>query len=500
MTTSIESAHARFMQLTEALKTDALPPPEVLQQYCDLAAAAERLDTARQTLFFLKEKHPKDIGIHSRYITLCIQMGDGAEAMATIESMAGRMKLTDEFIDAALSVRKRLGPTPLPKDKSDSLSLCMIARNESKFMGACLLGVKPLIDEIILVDTGSNDRTADIGRLFGAQVFHFQWCDDFSAARNFGLSKATGQWILILDADEAIAPSEFAALRALIRNHEKKSAAFAIETRNYCYTANTLGWMANSGRYPAHEAGLGWFPSTKVRLFRRQDQIQFHFPVHERVEPSLRAAGIAVKPCKVPVHHYGHLNESRNQAKARKYFELGIAKLEAMADDPGAVRELAVQAGQLEKWPEALSLWQQLLRLRPGYPEALINLAGACWQLGQYTQSLEWALRAVAADKGMKEAHFNEALSHMMLAEFPTAQRILEELLKGNKDYVAAQFMLGVVYCASGKMDKGRGVFNHLKTTNARTALPQALEDIGQRLMKAGLAQAAENLKAICLA
>jgi glycosyltransferase involved in cell wall biosynthesis len=375
----------------------------------------------------------------------------------------------------------------------------MIARNESAFIGPCLQGIKSLVDEIVLVDTGSNDRTADIARLFGAQVYPFQWQDDFATARNFGLSKATGRWILSLDADETIAPSDFDSVRALIRGPEKQSTAFAIETRNYCYTVNTLGWQANGGHYPSHEAGLGWFPSTKVRLFPRHANVAFQFPVHERVEPSLRALGISVAPCGVPVHHYGHLNASRNREKALKYYTIGLSKLEEMTDDPGAIRELAVQAAQLEHWPESIDLWQRLLHLRSGYPEALINLSGACWQIGRYDQSLQWARQAVAADGRLKEARLNEALSHMMLGHFTLAQSILETLLKSDGDYLSAQFMLAVVYCATNATGKALSIIEHFKSTPARHALPQALEDIRQRLRKAGLEQAAVSLNAIHL-
>jgi glycosyltransferase involved in cell wall biosynthesis len=82
----------------------------------------------------------------------------------------------------------------------------LIAKNEERFLPQCLRSVRALASQIVVVDTGSTDRTVDIAREFGAEVHSFSWCDDFSAARNAALEHATGDWILILDADEELKP------------------------------------------------------------------------------------------------------------------------------------------------------------------------------------------------------------------------------------------------------------------------------------------------------
>lgn len=84
------------------------------------------------------------------------------------------------------------------------LSLCMIVKDEQRNLSRCLDSVKPYVDEIIVVDTGSQDGTPEIARQYGAIIEFFEWCDDFAAARNYSISQATGDWILILDADEAL--------------------------------------------------------------------------------------------------------------------------------------------------------------------------------------------------------------------------------------------------------------------------------------------------------
>ena len=89
-----------------------------------------------------------------------------------------------------------------------SVSLCMIVRNEEQVLGRCLSCVKDFADEIIIVDTGSNDKTKEIASLFTDQIYDFPWIDDFAAARNFAFQKGTGDYLFWLDADDVITEEE----------------------------------------------------------------------------------------------------------------------------------------------------------------------------------------------------------------------------------------------------------------------------------------------------
>src|SRR5262249_7770815 len=102
---------------------------------------------------------------------------------------------------------------PLPSGKP-RLSVCLITRDEEAFLARCLNSIRSVADQIVVVDTGSQDRTIQIAQQFGAEVYHFPWCDDFAAARNTALEHATGDWVLILDADEELIPQAKPALLA----------------------------------------------------------------------------------------------------------------------------------------------------------------------------------------------------------------------------------------------------------------------------------------------
>ena len=90
----------------------------------------------------------------------------------------------------------------------NTLSVCIIAKDEEKLLGRCLGSVAELADEIVVVDTGSTDDTVKIARAFTQHVYPFTWCDDFSKARNFAFSKATSDYILWLDADDVLPDDE----------------------------------------------------------------------------------------------------------------------------------------------------------------------------------------------------------------------------------------------------------------------------------------------------
>ncbi len=100
------------------------------------------------------------------------------------------------------------------------LSLCMIVKNETEHLHRCLTSAQPYVDEIVVIDTGSQDGTPEIAIQFGAKVYSFEWCDDFAAARNYSLSQASGDLILVLDADEELVVNSETFLEQIIGNSD----------------------------------------------------------------------------------------------------------------------------------------------------------------------------------------------------------------------------------------------------------------------------------------
>jgi glycosyltransferase involved in cell wall biosynthesis len=112
------------------------------------------------------------------------------------------------------------------------VSLCLIAKNEEANLPACLGSVADLVQDIVVVDTGSTDRTKNVAAGFGARVFDFAWVDSFAAARNESLHQAGGDWILWLDGDEHFDEENRGKLRALFAGLRAENAAYTMKQRS----------------------------------------------------------------------------------------------------------------------------------------------------------------------------------------------------------------------------------------------------------------------------
>jgi len=145
------------------------------------------------------------------------------------------------------------------------LTAAMIVRNEEHCLPDCLKSIQPLVDEIVIVDTGSTDQSRAIARAFGAKVFDLQWPDDFSAARNEALRHSNGQWILYIDADESVLPID----RSQIQQHLSGAGTVAFTVRFYPYK--------------------GFTAYREYRIFRNDPRIRFDGVIHETILPSIRA-------------------------------------------------------------------------------------------------------------------------------------------------------------------------------------------------------------------
>jgi tetratricopeptide (TPR) repeat protein len=150
--------------------------------------------------------------------------------------------------------------------KRNTVSLCIIARDEEATIGMAIKSVLALVDELIVVDTGSQDNTRIIAEGYGAKVFEVPWGDDFSAARNAALDQATGKWILFLDADEFLEPVRPVEFQRLL--HDPAAAGFRL--RVVSRGGEKSGTM-----------------TSRVRLFRNVPEVRYRYPIHERLAPAL---------------------------------------------------------------------------------------------------------------------------------------------------------------------------------------------------------------------
>ncbi len=246
----------------------------------------------------------------------------------------------------ALSARRPAAPR---------VSVCLIAKNEERFLAQCPRSVRELAPQIVVVDTGSTDRTADIARECGAEVHSSPWNDDFSAARNAALEHAAGDWILMLDADEELKPGQ----AELIAREIQAPGVMAFRIP-----------IIDIGR---EEGGRSYVP----RLFRNAPGLFFVGRIHEQVFSSIQVRcqqwGLKHLLGGALLLHHGYTDEiMAGRNKIQRNLRLLERAIEELPGEPNLLMSLGlelVRSGNLEAGLDRYREAFRLLSVRP--PEAV---------------------------------------------------------------------------------------------------------------------------------
>lgn len=260
------------------------------------------------------------------------------------------------------------------------ISLSMIVKNEEKFLPGCLESVRGVVDEVIILDTGSTDNTVEIAEKYGAKVYFMEWKDDFALARNESIKHCTGEWILYLDADERLTPQSKDEILHLAR--------FSIDQiGGYICNIESLH-LQNDGKTDMHRGG---YP----RFFRNYGYptIRFQGRIHEQITPSIFELNKSIDFSDILIKHLGydtslevmekkvrrnykllikHVQEEPDNAYA--WFQLGqtLGMMQLNKESENAV-QMAVNLGTLKSSVacSAYSLLAQYAKARKSYEEAL---------------------------------------------------------------------------------------------------------------------------------
>ena len=187
------------------------------------------------------------------------------------------------------------------------VSVCLIAKNEEQYIEQCLRRLLRYDMEIVVVDTGSTDRTRELAAKYTDRLFDFAWCDDFSAARNFAVSRASNNWILILDCDELVQEIDVAKLRTCMQKYPKNVGVAQI--RNVYTTVE--------GGVPKESIQID-----EVPRFYNRNYYEYRFRIHEQITPrkSDNYDEMTLESFHLPViiKHYGYDIPRQEMAKKQE--------------------------------------------------------------------------------------------------------------------------------------------------------------------------------------
>lgn len=224
------------------------------------------------------------------------------------------------------------------------LSLCMIVKNEEQNLKKCLSKAKLLVDEIIIVDTGSIDNTKKIASEFTDKVYEFKWCNDFSIARNFSISKATNDWILVLDADE------------IIESFEKEDILDFINTKDNMKTVGRIK------RINIIEDSLGTKKGEEriSRLFNKK-YFNYEGTIHEQVT-HIEKELYNIMSVDITVNHIGYTKEELNRTnKLDRNIDLLNKAIEDNPKDPYLYYQLGKSYYTLKNYEKSCGYFEKTL-------------------------------------------------------------------------------------------------------------------------------------------
>jgi glycosyltransferase involved in cell wall biosynthesis len=280
------------------------------------------------------------------------------------------------------------------------LSLAMIVKNEARCLSRCLHSAQFIADEVIIVDTGSTDDTVKIANESGAGIFHFNWCDDFSAARNFALQQTTGDWILVLDADESASEPLAKEIKTFVQGPPRIGRLKVVS--DFRRNGQTL-------RSQTHVS----------RLFPRG--ARFEGKIHEQIVSPLPRVNLRGE-----LWHDGYLETK----KTGRNVKLLLAALEREPDNAYLLHKLALEYTSLDQpenaFPRLQKAFARMQPADPFAPNVVVDLIYAAMSLKQFDAGLEAIARSEDSLAGFPDFHLARGLFYMNLIRDDTAKHIAE--------------------------------------------------------------------------
>lgn len=354
------------------------------------------------------------------------------------------------------------------------LSLCMIVKNEEANLPKCLESVQNLVDEMVVMDTGSTDQTVEIAEKFGAVVPTFAWTNDFAEARNEALKYVTGDWVLVLDADEILNRKVASQIKEAISQDE------------------TL--VVNLVR---HEIGASQSPYSLVsRLFRNHSDIRFSRPYHAIIDDSvtelLRKEShwkIVDLPA-ITVFHYGYtpgaiasLDKYNRAQQAMESF------LEKNPNDPYTCSKLGALYFQIGKEKEAIKLLKQGLKSNKADTHVLYELHYHLGNIYAKTQDSEKAIKHYqkAIDQKIMGplklgAYNNIGVVLQSIGDLKNAAQAYETTLQIDPSFTTGYYNFAMTLSAMGRLADAAAIYEKLISLSPNYA--SAYQNLGVVLFK----------------
>ncbi|MFZ5942998.1 MAG: glycosyltransferase [Bacillota bacterium] len=286
-----------------------------------------------------------------------------------------------------------------------TVTLCIIAKNESSFIGNCIKSAVGFVNQVVVIDTGSADNTKQIAEELGAQVWDFEWNNDFSAARNFSLEKAWGDWILVMDCDEEIAPDTGNALIEAIAS--TNFDAYHVVIKNMIAQGNDMTFNG-------------------IRLFRNLPHFRYTGEIHEQIANSIinYCGRERIGTTNLTILHHGY-NPEKVNIKSKVFRNLDLLEKQKEKENGFLLYNIGVENVRLGKIGEALEYFIESLKITnatAGYAPSLVYKTIIClMQFNRYQDALQQINNFLQLYPQFRDLYLLEADCHIRSGRYSLA-------------------------------------------------------------------------------
>ncbi|MGL5646622.1 MAG: glycosyltransferase [Clostridium sp.] len=298
--------------------------------------------------------------------------------------------------------------------KKKEISLCIISKNEENLIRGCIEGAKDIVSEIIVVDTGSKDRTVEIAKEYGAKVYNEEFYYDFAELRNRCIQKATKDWILFLDCDEVL--------------EDKKEILKVLN--------EITNEVAISLRIGSYLDSIKRSEDNIIRLFKRDEKIKFKGKVYESIEESIKLnyGEEKIKYSNIKVKHYG---SDKEKVDLKRKISRNLKILSLMSEDEKDEKyffDLGNEYGRMEDYDMALEKYEKAFELEKSKKvdkcKLVINKAKAMHKLEMFSDELDFIKENLLEFNDFKDLYFLKCLCEVQMGHFHDAKESIEEYMK----------------------------------------------------------------------
>lgn len=303
-----------------------------------------------------------------------------------------------------------------------SVSLCMIVKNEESVLDRCLASVAHLVDEVIIVDTGSTDRTKEIASKYTSKIFDFEWINDFSAARNFAAEQATGDWILVLDADEYIDEENYQEFVDGLKEDNGKYDTYGVKIINF------------TGSY-----GEKLVQNHHDRVYKNNGEIAYYRAIHEQLK-SVEGKPVKGSIAKLSVFHSGYMNKTvADKGKNERNKEL-IDKEMQESNNAFDYFNLGNEYYSQGEYEEALKAYTNAYNLKSNYhlswvASTVIQIISVLIQLERFNDAVSVIDDSTELYPGSFELVYLKGEISYTRGQFDDAKYYFEEIINNSDKY-----------------------------------------------------------------